>query len=79
MKLSVDLRIDSEEFCKALDGYIERVKQLEDALKDARGALLYVREVHGELYGATQPPDGPTHAASSIIVISPLQQLECEY
>jgi len=32
MKLSVDLRIDSEEFCKALDGYIERVKQLEDAL-----------------------------------------------
>ena len=51
MKLSVDLRIDSEEFCKALDGYIERVKQLEDALKDARGALLYVREVHGELYG----------------------------
>ena len=30
MKLSVDLRIDSEEFCKVLDGYIERVKQLED-------------------------------------------------
>jgi len=33
----------------------------------------------GESHGATQPLDGPTHAASSIIVISPLQQLECEY
>lgn len=29
----------------------DRIALLEDALKDARSALLYVREVHGELYG----------------------------
>jgi len=53
MKLSDDLQQChiSGDFGKALEGYAERAKQLEDALKDARGALLYVREVHGELYG----------------------------
>ena len=53
MKLSDDLQQChvSGDFGKALEGYAERAKQLEDALNDARNGLLYVRSVHGELYG----------------------------
>ena len=53
MKLSDDLQQChiSGEFGNALERYAERAKQLEDALNDARNGLLYVREVHGELYG----------------------------
>jgi hypothetical protein len=53
MKLSEELQQyhKSGDFGNALEGLTERAAQLEDALKDARSALLYVREVHGELYG----------------------------
>jgi hypothetical protein len=53
MKLSEELQQyhNSGDFGKALEGLAERAAQLEDALNDARNGLLYVREVHGDLYG----------------------------
>jgi hypothetical protein len=35
----------------AMDEFARQARQLEDALKDARSGMLYIRQAHGNLYG----------------------------
>ncbi len=44
-------KCDDEVISLGIQADKDRIALLEDALKDARSALLYVREVHGDLYG----------------------------
>lgn len=34
-----------------MDNFSRKARELEDALKDARAGMLYIRANHGELYG----------------------------
>ena len=34
-----------------MDEFARQARQLEDALKDARSGMLYIRQAHGNLYG----------------------------
>jgi hypothetical protein len=34
-----------------MDEFAREARQLEDALRDARSALIYIRQAHGDLYG----------------------------
>ena len=42
---------DDELIALGIQSDKDKIALLVDALKDARSALLYVREAHGELYG----------------------------
>ena len=42
---------DDELIALGIQSDKDKIALLVDALKDARSALLYVREVHGDLYG----------------------------